>query len=277
MGFYPDVAKGDKFRPIASLENDLRHMVNAMNGFRSGNDHAARNAARVTVINMTDKTLPVGTIVNLKKDGDPAMEAFSAVLFASVDEKWGILTETVDPMMYGACQISGVIEVPVTSDGDYVEPDTADSARKRFRPSESGGVRVISLKDQVAMIDLGERRSGGATEYKNYFKVIPGEIENGVLKTVKIVDGAGLVNSLKAGSTDIGSVDNGEVDIPSSGTYQVYLILEWDGSAYKQYFSTQSASLLDDAVSWLLADGVGSTIVQRWTGGTIYWGSRYFV
>lgn len=274
MGFYPDVAKGDKFRPIASLENDLRHMVNAMNGFRSGNDHAARNAARVTVINMTDKTLPVGTIVNLKKDGDPAMEAFSAVLFASVDEKWGILTETVDPMMYGACQISGVIEVPVTSDGDYVEPDTADSARKRFKPSENGGVRVISLKDQVAMIDLGERRSGGGSaEYSSYFKVIPGKIENGVLKSVKIIDGSEPESSY-AGSTDLGRVSVGEVVIPSAASQVIYLAIIWTGTEYQQGFTTSTPS---GGRVWELATVANGKITQRWMDGYINWGSRYFV
>ena len=279
MGFYPDVTKGDKFRPSAALENDVRHLINSMNGFVTPGTNSKRNHEVVAIINMSDVTLQEGMIVNLEKDGDPATGAISAVPVKSVDEKWGIVTGNIDPMTYGSCIISGVVSVPTGAKADYLEPDLIDPEKKKFKKSEKGGVRMLSyFHTGEAIINLGEGRpSSGDAEYKGYFKVVPGTEEKGVLKTVKIIDGAGLVNSLKAGSTDIGSVDNGEVDIPSSGTYHVYLILEWDGNAYKQYFSTKGTSVTDDAVSWLLADGVGSTIVQRWTGGTIYWGSRYFI
>ena len=33
MAFFPDVTRGDKFKPDALLSNNVRHIVNAMNGF----------------------------------------------------------------------------------------------------------------------------------------------------------------------------------------------------------------------------------------------------
>ena len=33
MAFFPDVSPGDKFKPNALLSNNIRHIVNALNGF----------------------------------------------------------------------------------------------------------------------------------------------------------------------------------------------------------------------------------------------------
>lgn len=282
MGFYPDVTRGDKFRPITALENDVRHMVNAIDGFVTPGANNKRNHEVVAIINNTDTMFQAGTIVNLEKEGDDATGAIFAVPIQSVDEKWGIVTGNVAPKAFGSCIISGVVAVPNNghTGADYLEPDLTDQEKRKFMASAKGGVRVLShfRLNSRSLINLGEGRpSADEPEYDNYFKVIPGTEENGVLKTIKIVDGSYLNNPSYAGVTDIGSVAPGELVIPSSSIYNVYLILKWDGTAYTQFFSLDSFGGSSDSVFWHLAEGQGNTIIQRWTGGQIYWGSRYFV
>ena len=279
MGFYPDVTRGDKFRPSAALENDIRHMLNSIDGFIAPGTNIRRNHDVVTIVNKSDTAFQPGMIVNLKMDDDRQSGVISAVPVENVDEKWGIVTGHIAPKEYGSCIISGVVSVPNSIIADYVEPDLTDPEKKKFTKSPKGGARVLAVFSSFMLVNLGEGRpSVGEAEYKNYFKVIPGVVEDGVMKTVKIVDG-GAINPYYAGYTDIGRVDIGDLQIPDGNTfYTVYLILEWDDKAeeYKQYFSLQPGPT-DKSVYWVLAEIENGAIVQRWTGGIIYWGTMYFV
>ena len=153
-----------------------------------------------------------------------------------------------------------------------------DSANIKWKRGVNGmrAVAVTKLSGYTSAGTSDEQQPQVVADngYSGYFTVIPGTVEGNVLKTVKIVNGD-MPDSQYAGHTDLGGVAVGEVAIPAVGTYFIYLILRWNGSSYTQYFSTESES--DDAVSWRLAAVAGDSISQVWTGGQIYWGTRYFI
>ena len=65
MAFFPDVTKGQNFKPSALLSNNVRHMVNSLNGFQNGG-HAAANSGvvRIQVYNASSGEIPAGCAVN---------------------------------------------------------------------------------------------------------------------------------------------------------------------------------------------------------------------
>ena len=46
MAFYGDVTPGEAFKPSAALSNDIRHLLNGLNGF-GGNPFGANGAGTV--------------------------------------------------------------------------------------------------------------------------------------------------------------------------------------------------------------------------------------
>jgi len=69
MAFFSDVTKGQAFNPSALLSNNVRHMVNSLNGFQNGG-HAAANSGvvRIQVYNASSGEIPAGCAVNFKSD-----------------------------------------------------------------------------------------------------------------------------------------------------------------------------------------------------------------
>lgn len=132
-----------------------------------------------------------------------------------------------------------------------------------------------------AMLDTNRRHritvtEGGGYEYNGYFKVVETTDESG--KTMlKIIDGAKPYSNV-AGVSDLGSV--GQLTIEKKNSSYLYIYPEWikdsNPPRYTFKLSTRGNSSID--IEFLLATvDENGIITQRWTGGTIYWGSRFFV
>lgn len=143
--------------------------------------------------------------------------------------------------------------------------------------------RVISRVGNTppAMLDTNRRHritvtEGGGYEYNGYFKVVETTDESG--KTMlKIIDGAKPYSNV-AGVSDLGSV--GQLTIEKKNSSYLYIYPEWikdsNPPRYTFKLSTRGNSSID--IEFLLATvDENGIITQRWTGGTIYWGSRFFV
>lgn len=117
---------------------------------------------------------------------------------------------------------------------------------------------------------------GGNSEYTGYFKVVETTDESGKAM-LKIIDGAKPYSNV-AGVSDLGSV--GQLTIEKKNSSYLYIYPEWikdsNPPRYTFKLSTRGNSSID--IEFLLATiDENGIITQRWTDGTIYWGSRFFV
>ena len=115
-----------------------------------------------------------------------------------------------------------------------------------------------------------------SSAYNGYFKVVETTDESGKAM-LKIIDGAAPGSNV-AGVSDIGSV--GQLTIEKKNSSYLYIYPEWikdsNPPRYTFKLSTRGNSSVD--IDFLLATvDENGIITQRWTGGTIYWGSRFFV
>ena len=115
-----------------------------------------------------------------------------------------------------------------------------------------------------------------SSAYNGYFKVVETTDESGKAM-LKIIDGA-APDSNVAGVSDLGSV--GQLTIEKKNSSYLYIYPEWikdsNPPRYTFKLSTRGNSSVD--IDFLLATvDENGIITQRWTDGTIYWGSRFFV
>ena len=134
--------------------------------------------------------------------------------------------------------------------------------------------QVIRFRPQAEQ--RGGSSGGGSSEYNGYFKVVETTDESGKAM-LKIIDGAAPGSNV-AGVSDIGSV--GQLTIEKKNSSYLYIYPEWikdsNPPRYTFKLSTRGNSSVD--IDFLLATvDENGIITQRWTGGPIYWGSRFFV
>ena len=109
------------------------------------------------------------------------------------------------------------------------------------------------------------------SEYNGYFKAVLIESESGV-KQVQIVNGADPESNI-CGHTDIGNVNTATLDF-DAGKF-VFLKGEYDGENWSLSFVMESSA--PDISFEIASCNVDGSISQAWTGGVIYFGSRYWI
>ena len=87
MAFFPDVSPGDRFKPNALLSNNVRHIVNALNGFNGKPVMATGGMIRMQVYNNSGSTLSAGTAVNFADGGSLCGEAVPAIKLKDAEEE----------------------------------------------------------------------------------------------------------------------------------------------------------------------------------------------
>lgn len=158
---------------------------------------------------------------------------------------------------------------------DYLKRTRIQVDPRTMRKNETpAGITLSAQRQTVATPP--QRLPGGATEYAGYFKVVETTDESGKAM-LKIIDGAAPGSNV-AGVSDIGSV--GQLTIEKKNSSYLYIYPEWikdsNPPRYTFKLSTRGNSSID--IDFLLATiDENGIITQRWTGGTIYWGSRFFV
>lgn len=282
MAFYPDVNPGEAFKPVASLENELRHMVNARDGFR-GSASAVNMPQNFTirVCNTGSEVLPAGIPVSFSGGFVKFSEVQAVVVgrYSDQSRHWGILTSPLGSYEFGDCIVAGAVIVDYPGD-DY--PETLSPSENGFIPGVSGSeIACIYSGDGKALVFLGAglSSSGG---YNNYFKVEPLERNDNRITKIVVKDGIDKewVEGNPAGYTDLGAVARKELDIPSDVTScRVYIKMQSYGSNYGgtiELFTKDYPSEIEPYV--LLAEIYDncSKITQRWTCGKIYWRDRFF-
>lgn len=129
MAFFPDVTKGQAFTPSALLSNNVRHMVNALNGFRSnGITGAGSGVVRIQVYNASSGEIAAGTAVNFRENGSLCGDVIPVEPLTDVAKPWGVVTLKLAAKEMGDCIISGPAHVSLSGSGDYAQPSTSSPA-----------------------------------------------------------------------------------------------------------------------------------------------------
>lgn len=163
MAFYPDVHTGEAFSPSAALSNDVRHLINGLNG--CGGNAVMQNSpgtVRIQVCNGTDTPLFKGTAVNF--GGMHVTEDIAlAVGFTDPAKPWGVVTQALAPGEIGDCCISGPVCVALAGTGSYAQPSPASPA---VFTAGATGAPVLCAFNGRALINIG---AGNAENYDGPF------------------------------------------------------------------------------------------------------------
>lgn len=153
MAFFPDVSKGDAFAPSAMLSNNVRRLVNSLNGFQSrGILGAGSGIVRIQVYNAGSSEIPAGTAVNFSESGSICGDAVPCEPLKDEAKPWGVTVLKLAAKEMGDCVISGPAQVSLTGSGDYAQPST--STPSTFTRGATGAP-VIFASGGKGMILLG--------------------------------------------------------------------------------------------------------------------------
>ena len=233
MGFYPDVQPGQAYRPSAALENDVRHLLNRLNGFSvpGGMLMPERN---LKIYNATENnTLLAGTVVAPAESGDIIDGAIPVRQYRQGDKLFGVVIEDMEVDAFGSCTIAGPVEVAISGTG----ATAAIAEDGKSFVAGTGDITVLYISGDRGVVLLGA--SSGTAEYNGYFKLIAtlagptaGDETTTTKIDVKIVDGA------NATGNSMCCVNNTKYFVPPYST-QIeldYAIAEVD---MVEYFSLQ--------------------------------------
>ena len=153
MAFFPDVTKGQPFKPSALLSNNVRHIVNSLNGFQNGG-HASANSGivRIQVYNAFSGEIPAGCAVNFKSDSALCGDAVPVEPLKDAAKPWGVVVLKLAANQLGDCIISGPATVKVSGSGNYAAPNVSNPSLFTCGVS---GAPVLFAGNGKAVINLG--------------------------------------------------------------------------------------------------------------------------
>ena len=196
MAYWPDVTRGEKVQHHMLLENNIRHMINSLDGFGSTPNRGSSNGVvRIPIWNSSNAAFSAGQPVSFDSSKALCGDAVPAVPVTDKKKPWGVCEKYIEPNGIGECIISGYARVSITgSNGDKAEPYGSGTSFIRG----NSGVPIIwnSVSDGVGIIHLGG--GGGSAEITGPFDV---KIENG---SVIVYDSSNL-NSNSAGIVHSGT------------------------------------------------------------------------
>jgi hypothetical protein len=128
MAFFPDVTRGEEFKPNALLSNNIRHLVNAMNGFGAKPMTATGGMIRIQVYNNTGSAIAAGTAVNFSESGTLCGDAVPAEPLKDVAKPWGVVVNNLAAKALGSCILCGPATVSLSGSGEYAAPSASNPA-----------------------------------------------------------------------------------------------------------------------------------------------------
>lgn len=153
MAFFPDVLPGQDFVPSASLSNNVRRLVNVLDGFQGQRLRGAgAGTVRIQIYNALENSIPAGTAVNFDDASEMSGDAVPAKPLTDPKKPWGVITQTLKEREMGDCFISGPVTVTVSGSGDFAQP-SAGSPGVFTRGAE--GAPVLFAHGAKAVINLG--------------------------------------------------------------------------------------------------------------------------
>lgn len=152
MAYFPDVQPGDPFQPNALLSNNIRHLINRMNGV-TGGAIIGTPSGIVKVKVYCENDLETGTAVNFKEGGSFCEDAIPCIKFKDATKPWGVIARGLAAHEIGECIISGPATIKTSgSSGDFAEPQASDPVT--FKRGTSGA-QILFTSGEKSIINLG--------------------------------------------------------------------------------------------------------------------------
>jgi hypothetical protein len=260
------IQQGDAWQPeSASRHNAVNDMLCSLGtvGPAAAQTYSGGTGASIIGRNVSDKTISAGSYVTI------SYREYSADnLYAD--------TYRIMPGTAGPC---GVVSEDCPP-GETVDVWISGIVQARIFPAPPD-VMVIPGVFQQGM-QLVNLNSIGSDIYRNYFKVSAvGVDENGYITKIRIFDGADPESGI-AGPTDTGDVYAAEIEHTFTAGTNIYLRLKVgtraDGTAcFTHEFEVNAVENLQEPMLCLAEIGRENKIIQRWTGGKIYWRDRFVI
>ena len=145
MAFWPDVHKGDRIERPAQLENDVRHLLNRLDGFseKSARAHSG-SPAIINVWNASGAPLEAGAPVAFDESEFLAEDALPVRPVTSESTLFAILTSYLDEDAIGAAIVSGAAKVRLSkrpASGEIYARPLPNSPL--VAPATSGYARIL--------------------------------------------------------------------------------------------------------------------------------------
>lgn len=154
MAYFPDVSRGQDFQPNSVLSNNVRHLLNSMNGFQNcGILGTNGGIVRIQVYNNSGAEIPAGTAVNFVEGGSLCGDAIPCVKLTDEAKPWGVTALKLAAKEMGDCVISGPAQVTLSGSGDYAQPSV--SSPSTFTRGATGAPVIFSGGGGKGMILLG--------------------------------------------------------------------------------------------------------------------------
>ena len=278
MAFFPDVTRGQTFTPNALLSNNVRRMVNSLNGFQAGGQRGGHSGTvRIQVYNNSESEIAEGTAVNFSDSGFFCENAAPCETLKDAGKAWGVLLQTLAPMQIGDCIISGPAVVSVTGSGEYASPSV--SSPGIFERGSSGAVILFSSEDGKAVINLG-----AAVMAPSMFTVSLKTSDDGESVTADVTGGMIFFNRLcisdcpekksipvQAGFFCIKAEQTGErsvdVDYEIRESADDFPVMESESDSPVVYYPVAKITQSDDGGSWTVQQIVRYQIPHHWAFG----------
>lgn len=178
MAFFPDVNRGEIFRPNTLLSNNLRRMVNTLNGFQGGGQLGSAGGMVRIQVYCSSGGVEAGSAVNFCEDGEFCGDAIPCEACVDPSKPWGVVVRKLAANEIGSCIISGPVRVKISgSGGEYAQPEKSDPS---VFQRGSQGAPILFASGEDAVINLGaatrENYTGpfAVTEQEGGLKVNPG-------------------------------------------------------------------------------------------------------
>lgn len=204
MAYFPDVSAGDTFIPNALLSNNVRRLVNTLNGFHAKPMPGTCGMIRIPVY--CESELEGGTAVNFAENGSFCGDAVPCEPLKDSAKPWGVVARHLAAKEIGDCIISGPATVKIsTGNGAYAVPDKSSPA---VFIRGSSGAQILFAADGKAVLNLGA--GGGGGPYSGPFAVTVNE------NRLQVNSGSCLINLTEF------FVEEATLSVPSSG----FVVLE---------------------------------------------------
>ena len=258
------VQQGDAWQPETASRYNA---VNEMLGFlgNSGGDSCKQlqtvGPETVRGQNGSDTTIPAGSYVTLLPPdlSQTRLFADTFVIKPGVMDPCGVTLTDCPPGETVDVQINGLVPV---------------------RKSAAAPPNVMLIPGYPFFnMDLVNINCPGNDFYRNYFKVSATEFsEDGRISKVRIYDG-GNPSSPYAGETDTGEVSCGELEYDFYAGAKIYLRLtvSESGGYFTHKFEVNIPETQEEPVICLAEISPNNAVIQRWTGGPVYWRNRFVI
>jgi hypothetical protein len=214
--------------------------------------------------NISDEIIPAYSYVTVFPPANTSTDIFqdTCTIRRGTADPCGVTLNDCGPGETASVQISGLIHADVfpAPPDVMILPGTRNSA----------GKHLVNLN------------SIGCSIYRNYFKVSAVEWgKNGYITKVRIYDGGDPEKSM-CGETDVGAVEATELEYTFSEGTEIYIHLNVekheDGTPYFTHtFKVNSFVSSREPVLLLAEISRDNHVIQRWTGGKIYWRDRFVI